>query len=226
RARALTNFTVSNGTATVKVPPGVTGTSPITFKLNPIGRNATKYFYVAMDFPIAGNESGLSTGVANSYFQLTADAASVNLTATGRATAIVFRPITVGVTSSLAFGTISRSFAGAGSVDLPAATGVRAVSGQGVQGMNSPATSRAAYTVDGEGGQVFSVTVPPTFDMTGPGGTITVTTSNTANGQQILSGSLGGPGSASFHVGGSFPLSDTTGLGSYSGNFAVTVQYN
>jgi hypothetical protein len=225
RARALTNFTVANGTATVKVPPGVTGTNPITFQLNPIGRSATKYFYLAMDFPIAGDNSGLPTGVATSDFLINATAASVNISANGQARATVFRPITIGLTSNLSFGTISRPFAGNGTVSLDSATGDRTLTGQGVQAiLASPV--RATYTVSGEGGQVFSISVPPTFTMAGATDNLTVTTNNDAAGLQILSGSLGSAGSRAFHVGGSFPVTSTTGLGNYTGSFAVTVQYN
>jgi hypothetical protein len=225
RARALTNFTVSNGTATIKVPPGVSGTNPITFKLNPVGRSSTKYFYLGMDFPIAGDSSGLPTGVATSNFLINATAASVNISANGQAVATVFRPITIGLTSNLSFGTVSRPFAGTGTVSLDSATGERALTGQGVQGILA-APVRAAYLVSGEGGQVFSISVPPTFTMTGATDTLTVTTNNNAAGTQVLSGSLGSAGSRAFHVGGSFPLNSSTGLGTYSGSFAVTVQYN
>lgn len=225
RAKSLTKFTVANGSATVVTPPGVTGTNPITFSLNPIGKNGSKYFYLGMDFPIAGNESAQPTGVATSNFTINATAASVNISANGVAKATVFRPITIGLTNNLSFGTISRPFTGSGSVAFDASTETRVLSGQGVQGiLSSPVL--AAYNVTGEGGQVFSVTVPPTFQMTRSGGAITVTTNNNAAGTQILSGSLGSAGSFPFKVGGSFPLSSNMALGSYTGTFAVTVQYN
>lgn len=227
RARALTNFTVASGTATIKTPPGVTGTNPITFQLDPVGRSANKYFYVGMDFPIAGDNSGLPTGVATSSFQINAQAASVNISAIGQAIATVFRPITITMTSNLAFGAVSRPFAGNGLVTLDAATGEVTVSGQGVQempGIAAPAS--AAYTVNGEGGQTFSISVPPSFVMVGPGGNLTVTTTSTAGTIQSFSGALGSAGSYAFKVGGSFPLTATTPTGAYSGTFDVVVNYN
>ena len=87
----------------------------------------------------------------------------------------------------------------------------------------SPAT-RASYLVTGEGGQTFSISVPPTFQMTQAGGSITVTTNNNAAGTQVLSGALGSVGTFPFSVGGSFPLTSSTPLGVYTGTFVVSVQ--
>ena len=222
RARSLTNFTVSSGTAAV-APAGATGTNPITFKLEPIGKNGSKFFYLGMDFPIAGDNSGLSTGAATSGFMVNATAASVNISAMGQARATVFRPITIARTSNLEFGTITRPLSGSASVILEAASGNRTLTG-GIGAM-SPAKV-ASYLVTGEGGQTFSVSVPPTFQMTQAGGSITVTTNNNAAGTQVLSGALGSVGTFPFSVGGSFPLTSTTPLGVYTGTFVVAVQYN
>lgn len=226
RAGQLTNFTVSPVTAVITAAP--TGTNPITFKIGPIGRNQTKSFYVGADFPILGDNSGQPTGAASSGFEV-----GVSLTplpfsgsGTGLATATVFRPIVVSSTSNMSFGIVSRPLTGNGTVNLDAVTGVRTVTGNGAEGINSPAPFRAAYTVSGEGGQVFSAALPSTFTMTGPGGEIVVTPTISAPGTQTLSSSLGSAGSYSFHVGGSFPMTSTTPLGSYSGTFAVIVQYN
>lgn len=224
RAKALTNFTVASGTATV-TPAGATGTNPITFKLEPIGRNGSKFFYLGMDFPIAGDSGGLATGTATSGFVVNASAASVNISDMGLARATVFRPIAIALTSNLSFGTITRTLSGTGSVMLDSATGNRTVTGYGVEA-RTPAI-RASYLVSGEGGQILSVSVPPTFQMTQAGGaSIVVTTNNNAVGTQALSGALGSGGTFSFSVGGSFPLTSTMALGSYSGTFTVSAQYN
>lgn len=223
RARSLDKFTVADGTASV-TPAGVTGTNPITFKLDPIGRNGTKYFYLGMDFPIAGDSSGLATGSATSSFVVNASAASVDISAMGQARATVFRPITIGLLSDISFGIVTRPLSGSGSLSLDSATGDRKVTGSGVQGLST--TRLASYLVNGEGGQVFSVSVPATFEMTHPGGSITVTTNHTAGGTQTLNGAIGAGGTFQFSVGGSFPVTSVMELGSYSGTFAVSVQYN
>ena len=81
--------------------------------------------------------------------------------------------------------------------------------------------TRAAYNVTGEAGQTFSISVPTSFAMahaTAPSITVNLT-------PEATSGTLTG-GAATFGVGGSFDISDTTATGAYSGNFTVTVAYN
>lgn len=226
RARSLTNFTVAEGTA--DIISGPTGTNPITFVIAPIGRDSTATFWVGADFPIAGDNSGLPTGAASSAFQVHASLTPLPFEGigTGLAVATVFRPIVVGLTSNLSFGTVTRPREGNGSIVIDAQTGNRTVSGTGAEAINLPAPSRAAFSVSGEGGQVISVHVPATFTMTGPGGNLTVTTNHTAVGTQTLSSAIGSTGTYSFQVGGSFPTSSTTPVGAYTGSFTTMVQYN
>lgn len=228
RARALSNFTVSASGATASIVTTPTTGNTITFELGPIGTNATKTFWLGFDYPIAGDDSGLLSGAASSGFTVTIartnNQAPVSLASIATATA--FRPLNMTLTSNLAFGTVSRPRAGTGSVTIDALTGGRSVTGAGVQALANPIPSKAGYTVSGEGGQTFSIAVPTSFAMTGPGGTITVTTSQSLAGTQALSGALGVAGGATFNVGGSFPVSASTGLGSYTGTFVVTVQNN
>lgn len=227
RALPLTNFTVTPVTAVINNGPN--GTNPLTFRIRPIGNGGTKSFYVGADFTIAGDESGSPTGEASAAFQVLVEFANppTSGSGTGLATATVFRPITIALTSNLGFGAVSRPFAGSGTVNLDAATGTLSLTGQGVQLLPViAAPARAGYTVNGEGGQVFSIYIPSTFQMAGPTSNLTVTTSNTSGGIQNLSGTLGSPGSYSFHVGGSFPITATTPVGVYSGTYGVLVQYN
>jgi hypothetical protein len=226
RAGALTNFNVSVSGATATLATTPTGTTTLTFNVGPIGKSSSKTFWLGMDYPIK-DDSALATGDATSGFVVTISKTngSSASASNGSVIARVFRPITIGLTSNMSFGTISRPFTGTGTYSLDSATGDRTLTGQGVQGLIS-APVRAAYTVSGEGGQVFSVSVPATFDLTRTGGSITVTTNNTAGGTQVLGGALGSSGSFPFYVGGSFPLSSTMTLGAYTASFAVTVQYN
>jgi hypothetical protein len=91
------------------------------------------------------------------------------------------------------------------------------------------APTRAAFTVAGEGGQAYSITIPSTFNMTRSGGseTLTITLTSTAT-SGTLTGALGdsSSGSSSFGVGGVMPVSSTTASGAYSGSFVTTVAYN
>jgi hypothetical protein len=226
RARALTNFTVAPGTATIST--AATGTNPINLQLGPIPRSASRTFYVGANFPIAADNSGLATGNATSGFYVYAIKTGSTPTAgstAGLAVATVYRPISIALTSNLVFGTVVRPKTGSGTVAVSALTGARTFTN--AAGLNTPAATRAAYNVTGEGGQVYSVAVPPTFVMnrTG-GGSLTVTTSTNATASETLGAALGSAGTDSFGVGGSLPVTSTTPLGTYTGTFSVTVQYN
>ncbi len=225
RARTLTNFTVAMGTAVLATAP-TTG-STITFQLSSIGNGSSGTFYVGFDYPIAGNDSGLSSGAANSGFYV--DIAGAPTTPTNGPTATVaatvFRPISLSNPVGLQFGTIVRPATGTGTVDIDATTGARTVSG-GAVGLGSPAPTNATYSVTGEGGQTVSLSIPPSFVMTTPGGTATVTLTSTATGSQTLSSTLGSAGSLGFSIGGSMPVASTAQDGAYSGTFTVSVQYN
>jgi Domain of unknown function (DUF4402) len=226
RAAALSVFTATAGTATFFSGP--TGTNPVTITLNPIGQNATKSFAIGFDFPV--NATG-TTGAASSGYTvgITRNGGGVggSGSGSGTATASVFRAITITKTADIAFGKIVRPSSGTGSVSLTAA-GVRSVTGTGSFAFASPSPTSAAFSVNGEGGQAITVTIPTSFTMTSGVNSLTVTTVSTGGGVQTLSSSLGNAGTppTAITVGGSFPISSTTPTGTYSGTFSVTVQYN
>jgi hypothetical protein len=146
-------------------------------------------------------------------------------TASGVMQATVRRPLALTADAGLSFGKVTRPTSGTGRVTIDPARGTRTVEGVGVQAYPST-TGPASFTVSGEGGQAFSVTVPATFEMKTSGGSITVTTSHNAAGSQSLSGKAGSAGTATFKVGGSIPLTPSTRPGAYTGTFQVSVQYN
>ncbi len=224
RARALTRILDVMGTATLNGSPigGPVG----GFQINPIGPNASKTFFVGADLGIAGDNTGLPTGDAESDFSVFVAPAPLSPTsgAIGRATVRVLRSILMTKNSDLVFGRIALPSAGAGTVTIDPVTGVRTVTGGTPLGATAP--SRANFTVSGEGGQTFSVTVPATFQLTGPTPPLTVTTTNSAGPTPTLSAALGAQGTFDLGVGGSFPIDATTTVGDYSGSFIVTVAYN
>ena len=139
----------------------------------------------------------------------------------------IIQPITLAKNTDLAFGSVVKPNSGANSVAIDATSGARALTGGGDAALAPSTSGRATYTVTGEGGQTFSISTPTTFDMQRQGGseTITVTlTQSAATG--TLTGSLGNSGTATFGVGGSFPVAASTASGSYTGSFDVTVAYN
>jgi hypothetical protein len=223
RARALARITFIMGTAQLVGGPGLPGSG--SFTLAAIGPNSSKTFFVGADFDVAGDDSGLPTGHAEAdFFAFAAEApAAPTSGATGRFQATIIRSIAIAKTSDLVFGRVVKPLSGAGTVTIDATSGARTLSG--AQGLDTPTPSRAAFNVTGEGGQVFSVTVPATFDMTGPQ-TMTVTTTSSVGATATLSSSLGSAGSLTVGVGGTAPINASTPNGDYSGSFIVTVAYN
>lgn len=224
RARALNEFAAAAGTATFTASPS--GTNPISFQLGPIGKNASKTFYVGGDFPIAGDDSGLGTGAATSGFYVyvvkapSTPTASISDTDTFRAT--VYRSLSMSKSSDLAFGRIVKPASGSGAVTVNATTGARTVAAAAGIGLSTPTPTRAVFTITGETGKVVAISIPTTVTMTGPSSaTLTVTTSDTAPATQTLSS-----GTYTFGVGGTFTLASTTAGGAYSGTFNVTTNYN
>ena len=155
--------------------------------------------------------------VSNQAFAQSSDAESTSGSAT------IVRAVSMEKTSDLAFGRIVRPSSGSSTVEIDADTGVRSIDGNGV--LLSGSFSRAAYSVEGEGGQTVSLSLSPLV-LAGPEDSdpITVTLAK-SDDTAVLSGSLGGDGSASFQVGGSFAVSSTTATGAYRGTFTATVAY-
>lgn len=220
RAGPLTNFTVDMGSA--QLHSGPTGTSPISFSLKPIHKRDTVTFYVGADFPIRGDDSSAGTGYALSSFYVYVSKHPLVPTrgAVGTAIARTNKPIALSVPTQLNFGIIARPRTGTSMVAVDAHTQTRTVTGTAL-GFAMPAPTAAEYKVTGEDMQTLHISIPSTITMTGPG-QLTVTTNNDLPGSPMLNAN----GEFRFRVGGSFPLTSTTPLGSYVGSFPVTVSYN
>ena len=226
RAKALANFTVAMGTATLVSGPS--GTNPVTFTIGPIGKNNTATFYIGADLPISGDDSAGASGSASSsmYVQTTDSKGKNPLTSQGSASAAVDRSLSITQNTALTFGRITLPTSGSSTVSMPASTGTRTVSGSAF-GTTLPTPARGYFTITGEGGQTISASVSGSITLSNGGsGALTITTSNTAQGTQILSGSAGATGAFSFYVGGAFALSSSTPTGTYSGTYVVSVAYN
>ncbi len=158
----------------------------------------------------------------------TAQAQPPSANATAKATANVIQPITLIKNTDLAFGALVRPSLGSNTVTVDPSSGARTLSGSGDASLSgNQLVSRATYSVAGEGGSTFSVTIPNSFTLTraGGGGTVPVSLSASAV-PGVLGGSIGSSGSANFSIGGSLPLSSGTVAGDYTGTFDVTVGYN
>jgi hypothetical protein len=227
RARSLTNFTVAMSTATLVSGP-TTG-APISFTIQPIGTNSNKTFFVGATFPVAGDDSGLASGNGTNGLSVSVvNGVGATLAADSNQGKVkALRTLTLSKSSELQFGMVGRPTGNTGSVSVNATSGARTVSGTGSISYPSPTPTAANFSVNGEGGQVFSVSLPATITLAGPGGaTLTVTTTKTVGGTASLNGTLGGAGTKAIGVGGSFPMNKDTVLGAYTGVFALTVDYN
>ena len=144
---------------------------------------------------------------------------------TTNGTTTIIEPVTIAQNSALSFGTIVRPTSGSSTITI--GTGADTVSTTGSAIALGGTTSRARYTLTGEGGQVVSITMPASFNMSKSGATdLAVTLTRNPAGNATLSGTAGSTGTAALDIGGSFPISSTTMTGAYSGSFTVSVAYN
>lgn len=225
RLSSIPSVNLTNGTATVT--SAYSAGSYIVINLNPIPRSTSRTFLLGYDIPVLGNDSSQPTGNAATSFLITASrpTGGGSDSLVGNITAKVIRPIDIAKTADLQFGKVTRPTSGTGSLTLSPA-GVASVTGTGVIRFPSPAPTAAAFTVTGEGGQAVTVSLPSSVTMSGTAGSIVATTTATGSGSQVLSGTTGSAGTLQVKVGGTIPLSGTTGIGTFSGTLLVTVQYN
>ena len=224
RARSFSGFNVFMDSALLSGP--INGSNPLTFNLAPLGDNVVRSFYVGGDFPVAGDDSGLATGLGENLFYVYAldGVGATSAGDTDKGKVVVLRSLSIAATSPLGFGRIQVPTSGSATVTYDAGAGTRSVSGTAVA-YATPAPTLAAFTIRGEGGQQVSINVPSTIALTGPA-TLSVTLNKTAPATTTLPGALGAQGTFGFLVGGSFTLTPTTATGAYSGVLTVTTDYN
>jgi len=150
-------------------------------------------------------------------------AAGNSASTSASASVTVFQPISITKGTDLEFGRVIRPSSGTTTYTVSATDASTGTSGTGTGGAfttGGNAVSRATFTVNGEGGQGFNVTVPASVAA----GDVTINLVKEATAQ-TLDGTLGATGTATFGVGGNVILSDTSGTGSKTGSFNVTVSY-
>lgn len=225
RTSSLQNLSVASGTVNLLTTPA-SGTT-LQFYVNPIARGTTRTILLGFDMAILGNDSTRATGTATASFTVTAQRVSGggSSTLSRSATATVIRPIDIAKTADLSFGTVTRPTTGSGSIVLSPA-GTVTTSGTGVRRLTATTAQPAQFTISGEGGQSVTVSVPSTVTLSSGANSVTVTTSSTGSGSQVLSGAIGSSGTATVSVGGTLPLSSSTAAGTYTGTLTVTTQYN
>ncbi len=147
---------------------------------------------------------------------------SAQLTDTTGTTTII-APISLSRDSQLAFGTVTRPTAGNSSVVKITPGGAFSITGGDAVGYapaGAAARTAATFTVNGESGLGYSISLGTLQMAREGGGTIDVSLTPSKTSGTIASGT------DAFGVGGEFTITNSTTLGAYTGNFTVTVQYN
>jgi hypothetical protein len=224
RALAISQFSAASGTGTVGT--GTTsGAGPLDFQFSGWSAAGTKTFFLDTTLPIAGDDAGGTTGAGTSgFFVFAAKNPAVPSTGSSAlATVTVRRSIQITKLSDLQLGTLVKPAAGSGTVAINASIGVQTTGGANPPiGVTGPASGRASYTLTGEPGTAFTITVPASATLTSGANTIALTLTNTTSGGQTMP--VGG--SMALGIGCSAPIASTTATGSYATSFVVTITYN
>ncbi len=186
---------------TFATSPGLTG------NLGPSGKVTID---IGATLHLAANQAA---GTYNGTFDLTCDGVSGTTNVTGS----IVAPISISAGANMDFGTVSPTGT-AGTVTVTP-TGARSSVNVDLLG-GLPAA--AAFDVTGGPGQVYFITLPSSTTLTSGGNTMTVDTfTHDAGATPTLAG-----GSDTFNVGATMHVGATQVEGTYSGTFAVTVNYN
>lgn len=147
-------------------------------------------------------------------------AQSSSATATANATAEIVAAIAISKTTDMNFGKVVTG-ATSGTVVLSTA-GARSATG-GTQLGNAGSTAAGAFSVTGESGATYGITLPSSTTITS--GVINNMTVNTFTSNPSGTGTLTG-GSQSLAVGATLNVGASQVSGTYTGTFNVTVAYN
>lgn len=225
RGRGITNFTAAMSTATY-VAGTLSASNPLDFTIVHVGKYSSKTFWVGMDFPIAGDDSGSPSGMSTSaFYAYAAFGNTVPTTGTnsGYASANVIQGLSLTSSGALNFGKLVRPTSGSGTAVIGADDG--AYNNNNIYAVPvAGAPSRVLFTATGEPNKVLSISIPASFNLVRAGGGSTLAVAVSSNAGS--SGTLNSSGAYTFGVGGSVNVSTSTLTGVYTGNFVVSVAYN
>jgi len=207
------------------------GTLPVTaidFELNSTNTGTfpssgtTGMFYLGTAITV-GTNATTPQGTYSGSFTLLLDDTSPSgksTTMTFSVTVKVDPVITLTKTANLNFGDV---FAGAspGQV-LLSPKGTRTTTGGLLLGTLSP-VSAAGFSVNGAANCTYAIVLPASIILTGPAGTMVVSTFTST---PLAAGLLGMTGQQQLDVGATLNVAANQADGDYSGTFAVTVAYN
>ena len=142
------------------------------------------------------------------------------------ATATIIAPINLSKDADMSFGNIAvNPTTPGGTVLLPAVTGTPGrVASAGVTLPAVTGTPLAAkFTVTGEIGSAYTISLPATIVLTGTGTNMSIVPNCSIT---LLNGGALTTGSQIFYVGGTLTVAAVQTAGAYSGTFNVSVNYN
>jgi len=144
--------------------------------------------------------------------------AQASATANGSATLVP--AISLVNTTGLQFGLI---VGGPGGTVAVGTDGTRTASGPSLMTNAGYPVTAAAFTVSGLANQGYSITLPSTATLTGPGAATMTIGSFVSN--PSATGTIGGGGTQTLLVGATLTIGASQAVGDYTGSFSVTVNY-
>ena len=128
----------------------------------------------------------------------------------------ILQPIGISKVADISFGDVYPDGTLAGTVTLDFAGG-RTFGGGAAAG--TTAGTSGEFTVTGEAGALYALTIPASIALTGPGTDMTVSLSNNSTGSLVA-------GTETFQIGGALAVGIAQTAGAYTATFDVTVNYN
>jgi spore coat protein U-like protein len=164
----------------------------------------------------------LGAASATAIFALATSASAASVSADTNAK--IIQPITITKDADMNFGTLIRPAA-----DATVTLGTDGVV-SGVTKVTGSTSAAAKFTVNGEGGQQYSISETASLANGANSLPLTLTKVGGATGTLdenvgTLSGDLGSAGSGELLYGASFPITSATATGAYTGTLEVTVNY-
>lgn len=152
---------------------------------------------------------------ASVLFSSAAFAASTN----GNASATVLAPLTITAGAGMDFGNVAGATGSATTVVLTPAGATSSGDGATVGGTSAA----GAFTVTGDDSLTYDISLPASTTLTGGSGPA-ITVNNFTSSKTGNSSNTSG-GNDSFTVGATLNLSDGQGSGTYTGTYAISVDY-
>ena len=231
---ARAKFTVKDGTAngflTITLPSSLTvsksGVSLTVDNLvtdvgSPAQLDASGglSFYVSGTLNVPTNQAEKSGLGGSLLVTVVDDTSSKTDDATATVAADVVAPIAISATTALSFGSI-QPFSTSGTLTVSTSGATTPIN---VTEMAGGTVSEGVFTVTGEGGAAFSITLPSSTTLSSGANSMTV---NNFQHDAGTTPTLAGGGSRDVSIGATLNVGPDQSNGTYTGTYNVTVNYN